>query len=285
MESSGRRKNGRNYVKLGLALVSFLSLFALYVEFLSYFAGPIFSAPMNTVESLIFYTMILRALGMAFVPSLKRLQAQVKILVFSFEAFVLCFLILEIVFTGDQYYSSLLATILTTWLGTTLIVLTPYSIYEFAIFMYRGTTVTSLVVSATPLVAISLFLSSLIVRVSSPPSGISNFGAGLINSLRGQPSVGGGNGLGSADSLGGVVSILFFLTMLTYVVSDLYDSAPMLAKTVPKYHYALALAVIGSLGVYLWTVLVSHAFKADVIVIFSVPAIIIPVILWIITRE
>lgn len=274
----------RNYIKLTLAVISSLALLTLYFYFLNSFLGPIFATPLNAVESLIFYTMILRALGIAFVPFLRKLPAQVKVLIFSLEAFVLCFLIFGLVLTRNPVYNSLLADVLTSWLGATVIVLTPYSIYELALLMYKGTNLTALFFSSTPIVAVAFFLSNLVVRIPNPSSGLSNFGAQLIDSLRSQPSLAGGNGLVTADSLSSTVSIVIFLTMIIYVVLDLNGSVPTL-NDVPKYHYALALGVIGIVVVYVWLVLTAHALRENMLAILSAPAIIIPIILWVVTRE
>jgi hypothetical protein len=270
--------------KLVLAIIFSIMLFALYFYFLGYFIGPVFATSFDAVESAIFYTMILRALGIAFVPYLKRTHAQVKILVFSIEAFVLCFLILAFVLTGDQTYNSLLAVVLTSWLATTLIVLTPYSIYELAVTMYKGTNLTSLFMASTPVVAITFFLSNMVVRIPNPQSGLANFGAQLINSLRNEPSVAGGNGLINADYLTSAVSLVLFLVLIIYVVLDLNESAPSL-NDVPKYHYALALALVGSIVVYTWLILTTHDLKGNTLEILTAPTIVIPIILWVITRR
>jgi hypothetical protein len=270
--------------KLILAIIFSVALFTLYFYFLGYFIGPLFAAPFDAIQSAIFYTMILRVLGIAFVPLLKKLHAQVKILVFSFEAFALCFLILGFVSTGNQSYSSLLADVLTSWLATTLIVLTPYSIYELAIMMYKGTSLTALFVSSTPVMAIAFFLADLVVHIPNPQNGLSNFGSQLINSLRAQPSVAEGSGLTSANSLIPTVSVVIFLVLAIYVVLDLNESVPTL-NDLPKYHYALALAVIGSIAAYIWLILTTHDLNGNVFEILSAPTIIIPIVLWVITRR
>src|SRR5579863_3627099 len=69
------------------------ALFSLYLFFASYFLGPAVTGHMNDVEAAIFYTMILRVFALLTVPMLRKLHPQVKILLLSFETFVLLALI------------------------------------------------------------------------------------------------------------------------------------------------------------------------------------------------
>jgi hypothetical protein len=272
----------RDSVKLGLAFFISLSLFALYLYFLNYFAGPIVSIPMDAIESAVFYSMILRALLLFFVPYLRKLQPQFKILIFSFEAFVLFCLILISLVSGDSGYLQLMADLLTAWLGATLIIVTPYSIYELALIMYRGTDITTLAVSSAPLVAICLFLSNLVVRVPNPQGGLSGFGTEMIRSLRVQPAIAGSTV--ETNSFISGVSAVFFLSIIVYIAYTLNQSAEPLAG-VPKYHYALALMLLGSLVLYVWLLASSSLLNGNIFEILSIPAAIIPVILWMIARE
>lgn len=275
---AGDPKNRKT--RLVLAIVSSLSLLTLYMYFLNSYFGPLVLAPMDIVESAIFYTMILRALGLSLVPALRKLHPQVKILIFSVEAFVLCFLILAFIYTGQQGYSTIMSDILTSWIGTTLVVLTPYSFYELAILMYKGTSLTALFVSSTPLVAISFFLSSSVGR--NPPSGFEDFGRGVVDSLRTSPGLGVVNS--GVSSIISSASIVFFLSILVYVAFTLNESSPTVAYS-PKYHFALALMLVGSLVSYVWLEGVSSFLGGNVIEILSAPAVIVPLLLWLVTRR
>ena len=269
----------RDYTRLGLILLLTFSLLAPYFYFLNHFLYPIVLGPMNGIEAAIFYTMLLRVLALIFVPFLKKLQPQVKILIFSFEAFILCFIILGIVFTANSGLNSVLADILTSWLGATFVFLTPYSIYELALMMNKSPSLTSLFVSSAPLLAVTLFLGGLVSRIPNPPSGIANFGAAIISSLRAEPSLAGSATSQSGNTLVTSASIVFFLSMIVYVGYTLNQSAPNLSN-VPKYHYALALMLVGALILYSWLELSVSFFKGNVFEILSAPAIIIPIIIW-----
>ena len=270
-----------NNVQFGVALVSGLSLFSLYLFFASYSVRSIVSAPMVAVEATIFYTMILRVLGLLFVPFLRRLHPQIKIVILSLEAFVLFLLILFVLLTRVSSYGQLMSEVLTSWLGATLLIVTPYAIYELALIMYRGTDLTTLAVSSAPLVAICLFLSNFVTRVPNPIYGLSNFGTEMISSLRAQPGLA-GSPLGANLFVSGA-SVLFFLSMIVYITYRLNQSAKPLAF-LPKYHYALALMLVGCLVLYLWLLLSSYFHDTNVFEILSVPAVMIPIILWVVAR-
>lgn len=270
-------------VRLGLALLAGLSLFALYLYFLSFFAGPIAGGPMDAVESAIFYTMIFRVLGLLLIPSVRKLSAQFKIVILSFEAFILFLLVVAAVLSGSTAYSQLMADILTAWLMSTLIVVTPYSIYELSLMMHKGTSVTALAVSAAPLGAICLFLANLGSRLPNPPSGIGNFGAVLITSLKGQPSFAGATIGGESSFISGA-SVLFFLSIIVYIVFHQAQSS-MDFTSATKYHYSLSLMVIGSLVTFLWLLFAASFLNGNVFEILSVPAATIPIFLWVVCRE
>jgi hypothetical protein len=188
-----------------------------------------------------------------------------------------------IALTSEAMYRVWMAQVLTVWIGATLIVLTPYSILELAVLMYKGPGLTSLVFSVAPLSAITLFLANLIVRVPNLPVGLANFGTAIIDSLRGEPSLAGGVGPGSSVLIPGI-SIVIFILMVVYIALIQNWSAPALTDT-PKYHYALALMLIGSLVLYFWLFGVAPILKENIVTIFSIPATIIPVVILVITRH
>jgi hypothetical protein len=270
-------------VRLGLGLLAGLSLFALYLYFLNIFVVPIVGGPMDAVESAIFYTMIFRVLVLLLVPSLRKLGAQFKIVILSFEAFILFLLVVVAVLSGSTAYGQVIAKILTAWLMSALIVVTPYSIYELSLMMYKDTSMTALAVSAAPLGAICLFLANLAVRIPNPPSGIGNFGAVLITSLKDQPSFAGSTVAGESPFISGV-SVLFFLSIIVYIVfHQAQTSLDFTSAT--KYHYPLSLMVMGSLVTFLWLFFAAGFLNGNVFEVLSVPAASISIILWVVCRE
>jgi hypothetical protein len=283
MQAELVQRKSESDIRLGLAFLTGISLFALYLYSMSFFGGPISSGPMDPIESAIFYTMILRVLALLAVPKLRRLSAQVKIILLSFEAFVLVLLIMATVLSGNPAYAQLMADILTTWLVSGLIIVTPYAIFEFALMMRRGTNVTSLVASMAPLVGICLFLSNLPARILNPPAGIGNFGAAMINSLKTQQSLA-GTAPGGENAFISGASVLIFLSIVIYIAFELTQSSMDFA-IIPKYHYSLSLMVAGTLAVFLWLFLTTDFLKGNLFEILSLPAAGIPIIMWVVCRE
>jgi hypothetical protein len=277
------RKKKESDLRLGLAILAGVSLFALYLYSMSFFAGAVASGPMDQVESAIFYTMILRVLGLFFVPRLRRLPSQVKIVLLSLEAFVLVLVIIAAISTGSSGDTQIMADILTAWLVTALIVVTPYTIYELAVMMYKGTSVTALVFSAAPLVAICLFLSNLPSRIPNPPSGIGDFGVAVIDSMKTQAGFAGPASGGQNAFISGA-SVLFLLAIIVYIAFQLNLSSIDFAGTF-KFHYALSLMVIGSLAMFLWLFATTDLLKGNIFEILSLPAAGIPILLWVVCRE
>jgi hypothetical protein len=263
-------------IRLGLASLAGLSLFALYLYAMGYFGAAISSGPMDAVEGAIFYTMILRVLGLLAVPRFRRLSAQLKIVILSFEAFILVLLIVATVLSGSPAYAQTMADILTAWLVTGLVVVTPYTIYELALMMRKGTNVTSLAISCAPLVAICLFLANL-------PSGIGNFGIAMINSLKTQQSFAGTTLGGESGFISGA-SVLFFLSLVVYIAFEMTQSSKDIVAS-PRYHYSLGLMVIGSIATFVWLFLFTNILKGNLFEVLSLPSAGISVILWVISRE
>ncbi len=278
--SQSRDKQG-GLVKRSLAIFVALALMTLFLYFLIQIAGTSIFGPWDPIESAIFYTMLLRVLGLLFVPFLRRLQTSTKIIIVSFEDFVLCFLILIIVLTGNSAYNTLIAVVLTSWIGATILILTPYSIYELARMMDAGTSLMSLAVSAAPLLAIGMFLASFSAHATFQ-GGLSGLGVSVINSLKGQPDLGAGTQLGSSFIITSA-AVLFSVSLTVYIAISMNQSITKMAG-VPKYHYALALLLVGIVVSYLWAISTFHLFSGDIFEIFSVPAALIPIILWVLTR-
>ncbi len=262
------------------------ALFSLYLFFASYFLGPAVTGHMNDVEAAIFYTMILRVFALLTVPMLRKLHPQVKILLLSFETFVLLALILFEFITGATVFANLIETILSSWLAATLIFITPYSICELALLMRRGTTnsLMELVISIAPLTAICLFLAGLNNRIPNPANGLSNFGIQVIDSLRLQPNLAGASGpnsSGGASILFSGASVVIFISTLVYVAYSL-DLESRSLSIVPKYHYIIALMVAGALILFLWLSFFSVFLpKGNVFEILTVPSVAVPIVLWV----
>ena len=274
-------QNKTDFTRLVTAIAASLSLLALYLFFLNYFAAALIFSGMSEIESLIFYTMILRVIGIAFIPYLKRIHPQVKILIFSFETFILVLLIAAYVFTKNPSYNLLMGNMLTAWLAVSIVVLTPYAIYSLGLSMHNGASITSVVLSGAPEIAVGLFLANLVFRIGTMPNSFANFGTIIIGSLRAQPGIG-QTPNSISDPTISISSTIFFIAIFAYVILEKRIPASVFS-TLPKFQYALALMLLGILVLYLWT-FSSAFFDGNIFIIFSAPSIIISIALWVLAR-
>ncbi len=283
-----RLSSSSDYVKIAIATLIGLCLFSLYFIFIGIDGAAILLAPMSSIESLIFYTLALRVLAVTFVPYLRRSQAQVKIALFSIETFVLVILIFVFVLTQQLAYNILIGQVLTAWLGATSILLTPYLIWQISLNIYKGMSSSALVLSVTPEYVVGVFLVAFAIA-TSPPSGISEFGASLIGSIRAQQTVQGVQMLGS-NPLIASISIIIFLCMLFQIgLKQSSQGTPNLgeplSKGTPRYPYQILLLLAGALFVFFWLIFSPSALGTDGLFTVCVPTVAITVILWGLTKR
>jgi hypothetical protein len=277
-----------NSVRIAIATLVGLCLFSLYFIFLGIDGAPILLAPMGAVESLIFYTLALRVLAVTFVPYLRKAHAQVKIALFSIETFVLVLLIFDFVITRQLAANILIGQVLTSWLGATSILLTPYLIWQISLNIYKGMSSSALVLSVTPEYVVGVFLVAFAIA-TSPPSGISAFGASLVGSIRAQQTVQGVQMLGS-NPLIVSISVIIFLCMLFQIglmqgPQGTVNVGEPLSKGAPRYPYQMLLLLAGAVFVFFWLIFFPSALGTDALFTLCVPAIAITAILWGLTKR
>jgi hypothetical protein len=284
-------KPPKDRVKLVLSILLGLCLFSFYLAFLGLIGGAILLAPMSGVESLIFYTLILRVLGVAFVPQLRRTHAQVKIALFSLETFALVVLIFGFIITGQPYFDTLIGGVLTAWLGASSIVLTPYLIYQIGASIYKGMSTSALVLSVVPEFAVGAFLVGFgITNAGSVPAGISAFGTVLIGSVRAQTALQNEQAIASNAFIVGV-SLIAFLAMLFHIglkqrnQSPNFNDTDSLSKGSPRYHYQLVLILVSAIIVLSWMIISAATLGGDDLVVLSLPAVVISAVLWGFSRK
>jgi hypothetical protein len=290
-----QQKSPKDWMKLTIAVLIGLCLFALFVYFLVLIGATILLSPQSPIESLIFYTMVLRVLGVSFVPWLSRTHAQVKIALFSIETFVLVFLIFGYVLTQDPTFDTLIGQVLTAWVGVSAIVLTPYLVYQISTSMYKGLSTSGLTLSITPEYAIGVFLVAFgIANGSNPPSGISSFGSALIGLVRSQSQTQYITVVGTQPFVT-AVSMIIFVCLLIYIgIAQRYEtfagSTPPLfsatsMRSEPKYLLLLLLLFAGVAATIAWIAISANDLLYNDLYIFTIPAVIVSATLWGMSRR
>jgi hypothetical protein len=271
--------------RLALTALVSLCLLSLYIVFLYYVGIALLAAPQSPVESLIFYTMILRVLVVVFVPKLRRSYPQLKIALFSLETFVLVALIFIFIYTQAPVYDLLIGQVLTAWLGASSIILSPYLVYQIGASMYKGTNASSLVFSVTPEFAVNLFLAGFaIANSASPPSGIINFGTLLVGSIKAESNVLNLQPL-VANPYFVLVTIVLYLSLLCYIAIGQFSTSGVILLAAVKRQFQLVLILVGTFASFLWIVISPSFFGTDEVFVLSIPTVVISSVLWGIARR
>jgi len=272
--------NAGGKLRFVLSILIGMSLLIQYLYFLNFFFAPILLvSPMNPLEQIVFYTLTLRAIGLILIPRLRRLHPQLKIAIFSLETFILVIFIFLYIYTGYSFFEIMMGNLLTAWIASSLIVLTPYGIYQLVAMMYKNavtTTLTNVFSSLVPELGITLFLSNLAASVSSPPIGLTNFGSFVINSIKTQPGLGNSSAL-SSNPLIQAATIMIYISLLVYIAV----CQNPLASFGARYHFALLPMLLGTIALSAW-LYIATSFSSNILFVLSVPSVITSIILWVI---
>lgn len=230
---------------------------------------------LSELESLILYTQIIRVFSVLIVSRFMRIPPLFSIILFSFEAFLIPLLAPFVIWTNNPYYTTLMGAILTTWLGVSALVLSPYAIYEFAKNMVSETSLTSVMVIAALEVGGMLFLSGVLSTASATISGPSALGTLLLQLGRSQVASLGFSGIAS-DNLIEFGLVLFYMGMLCYFSLGYAASKIKISES---FLIPLAATVIA----FVWIFLSSTA-TSDYLFVFTVPSSIAVALIWGSTR-
>ena len=230
----------------------------------------------SSLEELILGTQILRLIFVIALSRPPRLQPLFALILFSFEVFLIPFLAFLAYWTGDAGYTTLMGKLLTTWIGVSALILSPYAIYEFVKTMPKRTSLVNTSVVSTLEIGGLVLLSNTLATAQAKLSGPSSLGALFIESTRSESPILFG-GLGSNIVLEAGL-ILFFLGMIVHLsVRDNGISSPILIS------YALLVPLLGSMAALIWaTSLLS--ISSDTILVFTIPALTGALALWGVSR-
>lgn len=250
------------------------SLFVLYFVFLGYIFPTIVSLT-NPIEIIILYTLALRALLFFAVRRLRRMPGQIKIGVFSIESFALILVILLYVYTGDPGYNALVGSILTSWIAGGLVVITPYSILEFMISMYKSSTITNVIVFLIGEFASVIFLANIAFQISPAPSNLQQLGLTLITSIKTEPGTG-ITALAPSSLIVNVTAVILYISMISYIVlrHGVHERA---------FGFPLILMLLSTVVLFAWSSIASSS-ALNVFVSLTAPGAGIPLIFWVVLR-
>ncbi len=264
----------RDFVRIGLAALGAASLFFLYLIFLTSLAPALSQA--DPVEQLIFFTLFLRLVAVASIRRLRNSPPQLKISIFSMEIFFIAVLIIAFFVTGESFYDISMGQVLTIWVASITILLTPYTVVWFAISMYRRATLGSVLSAAVPEYASLLFLVNL-VQLESTPTSLAGLGNILINAVVGVVRARPTSIFTYNEEIVGA-SVLFYIVLLLYATFVNHFEASTLRSS-----KALVLPFAATIFLLLWTYSLS-LFTTSILFVLTAPASLLLISIWWITR-
>lgn len=115
-----------------------MSLYALYLLSVAQFFEHLELSSVTVVELVIVVTQALRVVGVAAYYRGRPARADVFVILFSFETFVVLGLILSSLVTSDPSYGQFAGTIYSTWVAAFFTILPSYLIFSGVVQMLRG---------------------------------------------------------------------------------------------------------------------------------------------------
>ena len=260
-------------MKLLSSLAVGLGLTVIYIIFLNSFANVVDLSNLSTVESIIFYTQIIRVIIITGLSFRYQIQPIVPIIVLSFEALLIPPLLVAIVLTNSQFYATLMGLILTAWFGATTVTVEPYAIFVFTRSLMRDSSITGvLATGAFELLAV-IFLSTMLAQAVAPIQGLVGLGTLIIDQIRTLTGAGGVPNPGQ-DPFTSLGLILFFVGMLFYIATGNYQLGSRM-----RFPWMLVTSLAGVILAFIWLVIVSPS-QSDVFVSLTAPAVALLVIIW-----
>lgn len=232
---------------------------------------------LSSLEEAIVITQLIRVIIVLVLAKPFRLQPIFAMLLFSFEVFLIpCFAFLAY-WTGNAAFTTLMGSVLTTWIGASAVILTPYAIYEFVRSIMKETTITNILVVGTLELGGLVILSSILSTIGTPITGPSALGSLFIERNASQTAIIFG-GIAS-DAVLDFGSVLFFLGMITLI--GLRKSAS--AIPVPALYVLLPL-LLGTVISFFWVVAFTK-ITFDILFAFTIPTLVAISALWGSSRE
>lgn len=260
-------------IKSASSAIVGLGIFVVFIVYLTRCAALSNWSDLSRLESLILVTQIVRVSTVIGLGRFHRIQPQFVMILFSLEVFMIPAIGLYTILSGDNSYTVWMAPVLTTWIGVSSIVLSPYSIYELARGMMKKVSLIGVMVIASLEADFMLFLARILTITHTTIQGPSALGTLLIRLGVSQLSSAGLTGISSFGALS-LGLALFYVGMITYVtLGDHKLGSPV------KISYALLFPLVGTMMVLAWT-FVSLSISSDVLLIFTIPTLVGITALW-----
>lgn len=228
------------------------------------------------IELVIFFTLILRLTVVVALAKYVSRQPVIAYILLSLEVFLIPVLAMLQLWTGDAAYTALMSVILTSWIGASAIIVSPYAIYEFARGMTRTRSLLGVFAIGTFEVAGMLFLVSVVQEARSVIVGPAGLGQDIIQVTS--------YSLGSIDSISATsialsaALVVFFVSTVVYI--SLGRVSTLLSVGLSR---SFLIPLCGIVAAAVW-VLASLTAR-DVLLVFTLPTLIGVAGIWVVTRD
>jgi hypothetical protein len=225
------------------------------------------------LEEVILVTQVLRVIIVIALVRAHRVQPLFGLVLFSLEVFAIPVLALAAAWTGDPIYTTWMAMILSTWIGVSSIVLTPFAIYEFANSMAKGTSIVGTLVIGTLELGGMLFLWDAMSGATGKIQGPSALGTLIIQG--GKFQISSLSFLGNSSNEAIAIGLVgFSIGMMCYLALGNRESISQV-----RISYAMLLPLAGLAMTIAWMFAVM-SFSTDILFIFTIPTIVGAFLLW-----
>lgn len=228
------------------------------------------------IQLLIFITLAIRLAVVIVLAKYINRQPVVAYILLSFEVFLIpAFALLE-AWTGYPEYTALMSVVLTSWIGASAIIVSPYAIYEFAKGMTKTRSLLGVIGIGTFEIAGMLFLVSVVQEAKGVIDGPAALGQVIIQTTS--------YSLGTMDSISvfgvalAAALVVFFVSSVTYITLGRVSTSLSVGLS------RSFLIPLGGIATAIIWVLISSFITSDVLFVFTVPALLGTACMWVITR-
>lgn len=262
-------------VNLSAASVG-VGLGTIYLVFLAHTIALSNWSSSSEIPLLIFLSLALRlAVVIGFSKYINK-QPVIAYILLSFEVFLIPVLALLQLWTGNPAYEVLLSVILTSWIGASAILISPYAIYEFAKGLTRTSSLLGVLAIGTFQIAGMLFLASVAQASGGPINSPANLGRLIIQTTK--YSSGTISSVSASDIALAAAMVLFFVSTVAYV---------SLGRVSTKLSIGLSKSILipfgGIVAAVMWVFALSTG-TSDMLLVFTIPILTGVVTMWVVTR-
>jgi len=249
------------------------SLLLVYLVFLIHYTSLADWSQLSTLEVGILVTQIARIVLVVALNKTLRTQPLFAVILLSLEVFSIPILAILGLLTSNPIYTTWVAAILTTWIGVSAIILSPFAIYEFVKSMIRGPSLSVVIVIGTLEIGGMLFLCEALLAATGKIQGLTALGTMIIQTGKFETSSLGFGGNSSNIALA-VGLVIFSVGMMAYFTLENRESG-----TSMRISDILLIPLAGTITTIVW-VFVVVSITSNFLFVFTIPTIVGALGLW-----